>query len=216
MGLNAAISPDTPPLLERLADLVRTDGTAAHPHAARLTSPSASRRDLADAVHALCAVHGTLPGVADEARRRYGESWLTAAAAAFAAERGSLSRLVAAAGPLPSTSGQAATEAALVGQRHALRVLASSDRAGCAVGVVAALALDWAAIRPILANAAAGFGLTGDVLPSDLAEIAEQAVASASATGTSERALVFGANQLLAQHRGLWSLLEARASARQA
>jgi hypothetical protein len=33
-------------------------------------------------------------------------------------------------------------------------------------------------------------------------------------TPATERAITFGAQQLLAQHRGLWSLLDARASAR--
>ncbi len=32
--------------------------------------------------------------------------------------------------------------------------------------------------------------------------------------GVLERAMLFGAQQLFAQHRGLWDLLEARASAR--
>lgn len=215
MGLNAVTSPEAVPLAVRLADLVQADGSAAHPHARALRSPTVARRDLADAVHALCAVHGTLPGVADKARRGDGaDDWLAASAEAFAAERGLLSRLVAASGPLPSTPGQAASEAALVGQRQALRVLASSDRAGCALGVVVALAFEWRAVRPILGNAASAFGITERFeLPNPTAG-SDAAIAAALASGASERALLFGADQLLAQHRGLWSLLEARAAAR--
>ena len=36
------------------------------------------------------------------------------------------------------------------------------------------------------------------------------------ATASVERAMAFGAQQMLAQHRGLWQLLEARATARHA
>ena len=39
-------------------------------------------------------------------------------------------------------------------------------------------------------------------------------VASAATSPGMERAIGFGAQQLFAQHRGLWSLLEARAEAR--
>jgi len=216
MGLNAVTSPDAPPLMMRLADLVVVEGSASHSHARALCSATAARRDLADAVHALCGVHGTLPGVADEARRTSSDPWLAATGEAFASERSLLSRLVAASGPLPSTPGQAASETALVGQRHALRILASSDRAGCALGVVVALALDWRAIRPVLANAASAFGLSGRPEVQDTGAGAEQAIAAAIAIGTSERALLFGADQMLTQQRGLWSLLEARAAARAA
>lgn len=217
MGLNAVTSPDALPLARRLAELVHADGTAAHRHARALRSATVARRDLADAVHALCAVHGTLPGVADQARRgTSADVWLAAAAEAFAAERSLLSRLVAASGPLPSTPGQAATDAALVGQRQALRVLASSDRAGCALGVVVALSFEWRAVRPILVNAASAFGITERFQLPDPTIGVDEAVAGSVAAGASERALLFGASQLLAQHRGLWSLLEARAAARSA
>lgn len=213
MGPNAAISADQSSLAARLAHLAAADGTSAHPHAGLLRRSAAPRRDLADAVHALCAVHGARPGAAEEARRRAGDPWLDRAADLFAAERAVLARLCSAAGPLPSTPGQSATEAALAGQRHALGVLAASDRQGCALGVVAALALDWCAVRPVLYRAAAAFGLSDDVLPNPTAGV-EDALARAVARGVSERAVLFGAEQLLAQHRGLWSLLEARADAR--
>jgi len=51
-----------------------------------------------------------------------------------------------------------------------------------------------------------------DALP--LAEETATIVAAASESHAIERAMAFGVQQVLAQHRGLWDLLEARASAR--
>lgn len=198
---------------ETLGALVEADGTAAHPHARRLRQAGAARRDLADAAHALCAVHGTHPGLADDAsaRDRDGTAagWLDAAAGAFAAERQLLARIVSAAGPLPSTPGQAATDAAWATQRHAFQMLARSDRSGVSLGAAVALALDWAAIRGLLGAAGDAYGLT--LPPLTLPDAAETATVVALAP---ERALLFGARALLEQHRALWSLLEARAAAR--
>jgi len=200
-------------LVERL---VATEGSATHPHRCALLGPHASPRDLGDVVHALCAVHGRQPGVVEEALSRAAHpdaaDWMNDAAASLAVERGYLARLVAAAGPLPATPGQGRCEAALAGQRHALEMLARSDRRGCAMGAVAALMLDWCAIRPLLDVAAERFGIASapDRLPSASTFID---VLSAVDAGTA-RAVAFGAQQLLAQVRGLWDLLEARAAAR--
>lgn len=216
--------------------LVAADGTAAHRHPLALTTtgvrrsdraPSAARRDLADALHALLAVHGDRPGLADEAAARVGEvaprgggdggiaaDWLGQAAAGLADERDALARLVVAAGPLPSTPGQAATDAAFAAQRHAFRMLARSDRAGVATGAVAALALDWRAMRRVLLRAADAFGVTlaRPTLPA--AEETATVLGLVGESPSAERALLFGARALLDQHRALWTLLEARASAR--
>jgi hypothetical protein len=194
-----------------LARLLAADGTAAHPHAARLAAPRAATRDLSDAVHALCAVHGQHPGlfaIAAGGTDGVARDWLLAAADAFAVERAGLAQLTAAAGPLPSTPGQAETAAALATERHALDMLARSERGGVALGAGVALAADWIAVRGVLERAGERFGVT---LPS----IALPALAETLA-GVPERAAAFGAQQLLAQHRGLWSLLDARASARDA
>lgn len=192
-----------------LRRLVEADGSAAHPHLQRLAAPRAAACDLGDAVHALCAVHGHHPDlVAVVAGCHDGEAarnWLAVAAAGFAAERAALAQLVAAAGPLPSTPGQAETSAALAAERHALEMLAQSERDGVALGAAAALVADWAAVRSVLARAADRFGV--ELPPSSLP--AEPVLVSVP-----ERAVAFGAQQLLAQHRGLWSLLEARSSAR--
>lgn len=197
-----------------LRRLLAADGTAAHPFAARLAAPRAAARDLSDTVHALCAVHGHHPDLltvaANLARDTTERDWLREAAEGFATERAALAQLVAAAGPLPSTPGQAETSAALSAERHTLEMLARSERAGVALGAAAALVGDWQAIRLVLARAADRFGVE---LPPASALAAE---ALLDRTVALERAVGFGAQQLLAQHRGLWSLLEARASARDA
>lgn len=202
-------------LVERL---VAADGSKGHDWPLRLVSGRASRRDLADAVHALCMLHGHHPGMADDALTRCiqveAAEWLGAVAHGFADDRAALATLVAAAGPLPSTPGHAESEAAILTQRHALDMLARSDRRGCASGAVAALALDWPAIRGVLDRAAEAFGaeIASGALPDPAVTAA--ALAALGDTVACERAIGFGAQQLLAQHRGLWSLLEARAEAR--
>ncbi|MCP3736348.1 hypothetical protein M9979_15885 [Sphingomonas sp. RP10(2022)] len=201
-----------------VAQLDDTDGSATHRHLARLLSPAASQRDLSDAIHALCAVHGVHPGIAAEARVHCVQpdacDWLDAIAEAFAGERAYIARLAAAVGPLPSTPGQAETESALTTSRHALEMLGKSERRGCATGAIAALVRDWGTIRRLLDRAAARFGI--EATPSTFPPAAETAasVAMLGASAATERAVSFGAQQLLAQHRAIWDLLEARASAR--
>ncbi|MDB5696418.1 MAG: hypothetical protein JWN21_1961 [Sphingomonas bacterium] len=195
-----------------LRRLLAMDGTVAHPFPAHLAAPRSAARDLGDAMHALCAVHGHHPDLLSIAAGQSCDSgereWLLQAAAGFAAERASLARLVSAAGPLPSTPGQAMAEAALNAQRHALEMLARSERAGVALGAAVALVGDWQAIRVVLVRAGDRFGVDlPEATAFDVAGLLEQTTAL-------ERAVGFGAQQLLAQHRGLWSLLEARASAR--
>lgn len=201
-----------------IAALAEADGSATHPMLRTLLRPQVPLRDLADAVHALCSLHGRHPGVIDHASAHNAQpaaqDWLEQAAASFAVERTYLAHLTAGAGPLPSTPGQAESEAAVAGQRHALDMLAQSDRTGCATGAAIALALDWFALRQVLDVAAHRFGM--DVPALELPIEAETAtlVAALAETPAIERAMAFGAQQILAQHRGLWDLLEARASAR--
>ena len=201
-----------------IATLASVDGTATHPMPRVLASPQVAVRDLADAVHSLCTLHGRHPGVIDHAvvhsSQPAAQDWLEAAADGFTNERTYLARLTAAAGPLPSTPGQAESEAAIAGQRHALDMLAQSGRTGCATGAAIALVLDWVAIRETLDVAARRFGIEppASILPDEM-ETASL-VSALSETPAIERAMAFGAQQILAQHRGLWDLLEARASAR--
>ncbi|TPG12713.1 DUF6975 family protein [Sphingomonas oligophenolica] len=204
-------------LVTRLGD---ADGSATHRYLSHLIGGDAAARDLSDAVHALCAVHGHQPGIADEALTHgvqpEAADWLDAVASGFVAERAYLATLTAAVGPAPSTPAQAASEAAMIGQRHTLDTLARSGRRGCATGAVAALVTDWRSIRGVLDRAARRFG--ADVAPDSLPLDAETATWVGMLGGTPgvERAISFGAQQLFAQHRGLFDLLEARASARDA
>ena len=205
---------------ECLVRLATNDGSATHCHVARLAAADAVTRDLSDAVHAICAIHGKPPGLAGDAITAAVQpdaaDWLDEIAQAFAGERAWIARLAAAAGPLPSTPGQAETEAALIGERHTLEMLARSDRRGCATGAAVALVLDWIAIRAVLERAADRFAVEIPVCRLPIEAETATTVAMLGSTPATERAITFGAQQLLAQHRGLWSLLEARASAREA
>lgn len=203
-----------------LVSLVRADGSLGHPYlgAAALTSGREAVRNLADAAHYLCVLHGRFPGVVDHALSRTSHpaavGWLSAASEAFAAERSLLTRLAVATGPLPSTPGQAECEAAVLQQRHALDMLAQSDRAGCALGAAFALALDWRAIRSVLDAAARRVSI--EPQPCMLPDEDETCIVAMTVAESLsfERAMSFGAQQLLNQHRGLWDLLEARQVAR--
>jgi hypothetical protein len=201
-----------------IAALIEADGSAAHAMPRRLAARDSAARDLADAVHALCWLHGRQPGVIDHAAHNNAQplarDWLAQAAEGFAAERSYIATLTAAAGHQPSTPGQSESEAAVLGQHHALEMLARSERAGCATGAAIALVLDWTAIRETLDAAARRFGVTPPPLALPLNVEIETVVLTLGENPAIERAMAFGAQQLLAQHRGLWCLLEARASAR--
>lgn len=208
-----------PRAAEAIGALLADDGGKSHPYIAShiFARGRETGRDLADAVHFIAHLHGRHPGVIDLAGERPAadgiRAWLGAAAEAFAEERAYLTRIVVAAGPLPSTAGQAECEAAVAQARHALEMLARSERNGCALGAALALVLEWRPIRAVIDAAAQRFGvaLTPPALPSARQTLCliEQAESPAV-----ERAMTFGAQQLLVQHRGLWDLLEARAGAR--
>ena len=75
--------------------------------------------------------------------------------------------------------------------------------------------LDWSAVRHVLDQSA---GRTGIDRAEPYAPHATRTLAALNDLATTpavERAMTFGAQQMLAQHRGLWQLLEARAQARQ-
>jgi hypothetical protein len=203
-----------------LAACVAEHGSVTHPwfdSPALLSGPEASR-NLADAIHFLCALHGRHPGVVDHAASRTvepaGRAGRAAATAAAAAERALLTRLAVAAGPIPSTPGGSGSEAAIQAQRSALATLAQSDRKGTALGAALAFASDWAPIRKTVIEAAAR-RLGIEIAPHGFGDAASLR-SVADEAGASERALLFGAQQLSLQHRALWDLLEARAQARQA
>lgn len=218
MALDFARTATAGELLRIVESLVANDGSAAHAHVRGLMRPNADPRDLADAVHLLCSLHGRHPGLLEHAAEHdepaAARDWLAQIAARFADERAELVRLAVAAGPQPSTPGQAETEAAVAGQHHALDMLARSSRTACALGAAAALVIDWAGITPLLSTAARRFGL--DPVPAFSFDEAEFATLLGAVGGAPaiDRAILFGTEQLLAQHRGLWDLLDARAAAR--
>jgi hypothetical protein len=196
-------------------------GSTAHPFAAELlgSHAPAAARDLDDCVHLLASIYGRQPSLIDLAQLRAPagpvRDWLSRAANAFDRERQFLLRLSALVGPAPSTPGNAETEAAMLAQRHALETLAQSERHGCALGAATALVGDWRAIRAMLEQAAQRVGC--EVPPCALPDqdsIVQVIAHVATAIGP-DRAIRFGAEQLLLQHRALFDLLEARADARE-
>jgi len=221
MAANAAIDRNQPGVVEAQFARVANAGSARHPQLASLLAASgpSSARDLADAVHLLCHLYGRHPGLTDLVVQSgtAGDAavWVKDAAESFERERLYLVRLTAAVGPQPSTAGSAQTEAALVAQRHALETLATSERKGCALGAATALVEDWRSLRRLLDRAAnrAGVDIPACTLPDE--ESVAQAIQAGADTPGAERALAFGSEQLLLQHRALFDLLEARAEARQ-
>ncbi|MFS0736246.1 hypothetical protein ABC347_04270 [Sphingomonas sp. 1P06PA] len=205
-------------IADRLATSASTDGSAAHPAPAALLTRKSTTRDLADATHFLCMLHGRHPGLAELALERAALSpagdWLKRTSAGFAAERLYITKLVVAVGPLPSTLRQTECEAAVIGQHHALSMLARSDRMGTALGAAFALALDWVAVRAVLDAAArrCGVAVEPTLIPDAIATHA--AITAAAGDPAVARAIGFGASQLFVQHRGLWDLLESRQAAR--
>ncbi|UUL83319.1 DUF6975 family protein [Sphingomonas qomolangmaensis] len=198
--------------------VVASDGTAGHRYPGTLRQPAAPTRDVTDMLHVVAMLHGRHPGIIGYAAQHTDEpganAWLAEASTGFAEERRTLAILVAASGPLPSTPGQAESEAAVIAQHHAFDMLSQSDRRGCALGTAAALVLDWHAVRILLDRAATRMGI--DIATAALPSPVDSAVMidGFATTSAVERALLFGAQQFAAQQRGLWSLLEARSIAR--
>lgn len=220
MALNRSVGHSEASVAEAQLARVAADGCARHSYLNSLLEASGrhSGRDLADAVHLLCSLHGHYPGLIEIALERAPDglvhNWLTRASEGFERERLYLVRLTAAVGPLPSTPGAAETEASLVAARHALETLAKSERNGCALGAATALVGDWWPIRRMLDRAAARVGTEAPSpsLPDEMSVLA--VIDGGAGSPASARALAFGGEQLLLQHRALFDLLEARAEAR--
>ena len=204
--------------LDALLGLVEYEGSAEHGFFAHVVPSRGADypRNLADAMHFLCSLHGRHPGVVDHAawRARDGETRnaLEALANWFDTERALLTRLVVAVGPMPSTPAQMQSESIVIAQRHALEMLAKSERPGCAIGATVALTLDWSQVRPLIDQVADRLLVAAPANPVPANAIAR--LGNTIANDAEERAAQFGAQQLLAQHRGLWDLLESRAVAR--
>lgn len=200
---------------------VALEGCVRHSYLNSLLEASGrhSGRDLADAVHLLCSIHGRYPGLIEIALQRCPkgpvQDWLSRASEGFERERLYLVRLTSAVGPLPSTPGAAETEASLVATRHALETLAMSERDGCSLGAATALVGDWWPIRRMLDRTAARVGTEAPApsLPDETSVLG--VIGRGADSPASQRALAFGGEQLLLQHRALFDLLEARAEARE-
>jgi hypothetical protein len=220
MAINRSV--EQKPVSVAAAQLARvaSEGSARHSHLSALLDGTGrhSGRVMADAVHLLCSLHGHYPGLVEIALQRCPKGavrdWLAHASDAVERERLYLVRLTSAVGPLPSTPGAAETEASLLAARHALETLATSERSGCALGAATALVCDWWPVRRLLDRAAARVGTEAPApsLP-DEASVVAIVDRAADSPGTA-RALAFGGEQLLLQHRAMFDLLEARAEAR--
>lgn len=174
--------------------------------------------DIADIAHYLCVLHGRYPGVVDYAATKTADEnsrkWLIEAMDGFAAERSFITKLTVAAGPISGVSRDDQSNSAVLGQRKALEMLSQSDRNGCALGSAFAMILDWEKLRPVLEKIAIRVGVEARSaqFPTDeTTDELNQILAQSPAVG---RAIRFGADQLLSQHRGLWQLLSARRETR--
>jgi len=220
MGLAQTAGQDVSRGASLLFAYVMERGSAAHSYvrSADLLSGPDAAVNLTDAIHFLCTLHARYPSIIEQAADRNSDDisrgWFLAASKAFTAERNLLAKLVVTAGPLPATPGAGASDAMVLSQQRAIAMLAQSERKGCGLGAALALALDWFHIRHVLDAASAQFGI---VPPpnrfTDENMIAEVAHAIAD-TPAVERAMLFGAEQIVLQHHGLWGVLEARALAR--
>src|SRR5579875_429544 len=220
MAVNRSVGQEEPSVAEAQLARIAVQGCAHHSYLNSLLTASGrlSGASRADAVHLLCSLHGQYPGLIELAlqhcREGRAKRWLAEASEGFELERLYLVRLTAAVGPLPSTPGAAETEASLVAARHALETLAKSERWGCALGAATALVGDWSPIRQLLDRAATRVG--ADAPPPSLPDrpsiVAIVDLEAESAPYA--RALAFGGEQLLLQHRALFDLLEARSEAR--
>ena len=203
-----------------VADHVAANGSDSAPyfHAIAEDLSILSGADIADLAHFLCVLHGRHPGVIDHASTKTADcaarQWFMEAVDGFTAERAFLTKLTVAAGPISGISANDESDAVVLGQRKALEMLSQSDRDGCAVGAAFALILDWHAVRPVLEKIGIRVGVEPrqSMLPSH--DSTQQLHDVLTQSATVERAVNFGSDQLLSQHRGLWQLLEARRNAR--
>lgn len=181
-----------------------------------LRSPAKAARAalLADIAHFMHISHGRHPGVIDYAALKIGDiaarDWLIQAIDGIAAERAFLNKLTVTAGPIRRLNGQDKVSAIVENQAKSFQMLSTSDRKGCPAGAVIAFIVDWHQTRNLLGMVADEIGVhpTPLLLPSvnSCAELAHQLDDGAAY----RRAMAFGAQQILAQQRGLWQLIVAR------
>jgi hypothetical protein len=169
---------------------------------------------VADIAHFINISHGRHPGIIDHAAHKVADDaarkWLIRSIDAFAAERAFLNALTVAAGPERRHNGENKVAALILGQTKNFEMLATSDRKGCPAGAAIAFVIDWQRSRPLLSAVALHVGL--DVPACALPDISEctDLADKLGATESYRRAMRFGAEQILAQQRGLWQLIAAR------
>ncbi len=218
--VQAIVTQSAPSVAEALDAIIAADGTGAHAYvrSGKLADGRDAMRNLADAVHFLCVLHGRHPGVIDHAAAAQidpdARAWLNEAADGFATERALLAAMASKVGPIPSTHGQAACEAAAASQRHALDMLARSERRGCALGAAIALTLDWRTLRVLIDISAQRLDMAVPTLALPGLPATARLANAHAASPAVERAMLFGAQQLASQHRALWDLLATREVAR--
>src|SRR5437868_6861388 len=203
MAINRSVGHQPVSVAEAQLSRVQREGSARHSYLNSLLEASGrhSGRDLADAVHLLCSLHGRHPGLIEIALQGCPkgsvQDWLARASEGFERERLYLVRLTSAVGPLPSTPGSAETETSLVAARHALETLAISERNGCALGAATALIGDWWPVRRLLDRAARRVGMESPApsLPDEASVVA--IINTGAEAPASARALTFGGEQLL-------------------
>ena len=184
-----------------LVDMATT-ASRSHPHAARVATALSDDPLLAEAVHFFTLLHAERPSAAATASAIDPSPWLARFVTAFESERDWLAHALIASGA-PRRADRSRHEMLVRSQRDAMLTLARSDRAGCALGAMAALACDWPAVRATLARDA-----MREIDPAIV-----DALAAAATSRAAQRAIGFGVAQMLAVHRTLWDLLEARQAA---
>ncbi len=169
---------------------------------------------VADIAHFMNISHGRHPGVVDHAAHKIADDaarkWLIKAIDGFAVERNFMNALTVAAGPERRHHGENKVAALITGQARNFEMLATSDRKGCPAGAALAFIIDWHRSRPLLSAVALHVGMDVPALAlPDIGECSDVAE-KLGVTDNYRRAMRFGAEQLLAQQRGLWRLIAAR------
>lgn len=169
---------------------------------------------IADIAHFINISHGRHPGIIDHAANKIvddgARKWLVEAIDGFVTERRFLNALTVAAGPIRRHVGQDKVTALIAGQSKNFEMLATSDRRGCPAGSALAFVVDWQQTRPLLDRIALHIGMEPQLIALPPAPVCAALASELARDDAYIRAMGFGAQQMLAQQRGLWQLIAAR------
>ncbi len=197
-----------------VAPLIKFLDNSQDPQGLRANIRAARPALIADIAYFMCVSHGRHPGVIDHAATKIlddsARDWFVLAINAFVAERSFLNRLTVAAGPCRSRQGQDKITALLTAQAKSFQMLATSDRRGCAAGAAIAFVIDWHYSRPLLEKIALSLGIEAHKTDLPDADACKNLYAQLQNNDAASRAMIFGAEQLLGQQRGLWQIIAAR------